>query len=173
MEASEAIQSEIDKQLGTDSTASSASASVADASATAAPVGTHSPYSDLFRQHLERGCRNPLELLTKDEAESLMGCPIATPSTTGEEEYIGAHYGCMDDRSMYVALCVSSLMPWDYIRDEVSTESAPQSVGDEALVSGEVLYVRQGESFFWLFGRGVESAVVYSIARHVANRLSS
>ena len=118
------------------------------------------------------GCPDPLELLTAHEAERLMGCDIATPSTTGEEEYISCHYGCADDRSMYIALTVSALMPWDFVTNEVTSQAAKQAVGDEALVAGDILYVRQGERFFWIYGRGVEETDIYRIAEHVASKLA-
>ena len=169
VEASELIQAEIDKH--------SSSASVAETiSATeASGVSSHDlpEFSSLYSQHIENGCPNPLKLLTVSEAERLMGCKIANPTTTGEEEYVGCHYGCSDDRSMYVALCVSASMPWDYVKDEIGSEVAKRHVGDEALVAGEMLYVRSGESFFWLYGRGVNEQTVYRIAQHVAAKLNS
>ena len=170
IDASEKLQAEIDKQSPASSDSVS-SESAADASAVSSK--TTPTYSSLYQRHVENGCHDPLKLLTVDDAERLMECVIATPSTTGEEEYIGCHYGCADDRSMYVSLSVSALMPWDYITDEVTSQPAPRIVGDEALALGDMLYVRQGDSFFWIYGRGVDDETIYRVAEHVADRMAS
>ena len=172
IEVSEALQAEIDKREPKPrprSTASETSSAARAVRSTSAEPNL----SSLYVKHLMKGCPDPLTLLTVDDAERLMQCAISTPSTSGEEEYIGAHYGCEDDRSLCVSLSVSALMPWDYVQDEVTTSPAPQSVGDEALVSGDMLYVRQGERFFWLYGRGVDQSTIYAIAQHVAAKMAS
>lgn len=175
IEASEAIQAEIDKHSPIEpSTAKSAPASTsASDAATTSSGGSEWNYSLLYLQHLKDGCPDPLKLLTVEDAERLIGCVIAKPSTMEEEEYIGRHYGCADDRSMYVALTVSATMPWDFIVEEVNSQPAPHAVGDEALVAGDHLYVRQGGSFFWLYGRGVDQPTIYRIAEHVAANLAT
>lgn len=175
IEVSEALQAEIDKREPKPRPRSTTT-ETSSASDSSRAVGSNSPapnLSSLYVKHLMNGCPDPLTLLTVEDAERLMQCAISTPSTSGEEEYIGAHYGCEDDRSMYVSLSVSALMPWDYVRDEVTTSPAPQSVGDEALVSGDMLYVRQGERFFWIYGRGVDQSTIYAIAQHVAAKMAS
>ncbi len=173
VEASEAIQAEIDKR-DPDSSKAGAAASATDEASEFSGQSANAPhYSSLYEQHVRNGCPDPLELLTVPAAEQLMGCVIAEPSTTGEEEYIGCHYGCADDRCMYVALTVSALMPWDFIQDEVTTQPAPRAVGDEALVADDHLYVRKGDHFFWLYGRGVDQRTIYRIADHVAAQIAS
>ena len=174
VEASEAIQSELDKRSPIDrprQVRTSASSNSATVGATTSSSSSRIHISDLYARHLLNGCPDPLNLLTVAEAEEFLDCVI-DPCTTGESEYIGVHYGCADERSMYVSLSVSAQMPWDYVAEEVSTQPAPKAVGEEALTSGDMLYVRQGEHFFWIYGRNVEQTTIYSIAQHVANRLS-
>ena len=170
VEASEKIQAEIDRHEPLPRpTSESVTAS---SSAEAANLTGDPHYSQQYLKHLLNGCPDPLELLTAQDAAQLMGCAMAEPSTTGEEEYISVHYGCADDRSMYVSLSVSALMPWDFVQTEVSTSPAPQPVGDESLVADDMLYVRQGERFFWIYGRGITDATLYRIAKHVAERMA-
>lgn len=176
IEASEALQAEIDKREPKPRPKSTPSQSTSSSSDSASVGGSASPAQDLsslYVKHLMSGCPDPLSLLTVEDAERLMRCAISTPVTTGEEEYIGAHYGCEDDRSMYVSLSVSALMPWDYVQSEVTTSPAPQSVGDEAMISDDMLYVRSGDRFFWLYGRGVEDSTIYAIANHVAAKMAA
>ena len=186
IEASEAMQAEIDRQspvmpsvaerAPTPERAATASTETAVANAAAdlfgqTPTKEQPTYSDLYVRHLMAGCPDPMTLLTVEEAEQFLGCKVL-PSTTGEEEYIGCHYGCADDRSMYVALTVSARMPWDFVTQEVTTKPAPRPVGDEAFVSDDFLYVRKGEHFFWIYGRGVDQQTIFRIADHAANRLA-
>jgi|GEM_PF-4089856 len=173
VEASEAIQAEIDKHTPDRADTATASTTTAEASALGGQSGSGPLYLSLYERHVQDGCPDPLKLLTVAYAARLMGCMIAEPVTTGEEEYIGCHYGCADDRSMYVALTVSALMPWDFIRDEVMTQPAPRAVGDEALVADDHLYVRQGDQFFWIYGRGVDQDTIYRIADHVAAQIAA
>ena len=173
IDASEALQMEIDKHSPVQAAESSRSSSESKASGDGVSRGGKPRYSHRYEDHLRNGCPDPLKLLTVAEAEELMDCTIATPSTTGEEEYIGCHYGCADDRSMYVALTVSALMPWDVVTSGASSQQASQVVGDEALVVGDTIYVRQGEQFFWVYGRGVDECVIYEIAKHVAGKLAA
>ena len=175
VEASEALQVELDRRSPVASprrptTVTAESTSAADES----PAGSNVPQtiSTWYARHVLNGCCDPLDLLTVEEAEQMMGCRVEA-STTGEEEYIGVHYGCADERSMYVSLNVSATMPWDFVVHEGNAESGPKNVGEEALMSGDVLYVRQGEAFFWIYGRGIDQTTIHRIARHVAAKMAS
>ena len=47
-------------------------------------------------------------------------------------------------------------MPWDYIRDEVAVGFPSAPFGDEAFIVDDSIYVRRGETIFWVSGRGID-----------------
>ncbi|MEO2030964.1 MAG: hypothetical protein ABGZ35_02650 [Planctomycetaceae bacterium] len=149
---------------------SSASRSTAsdDATATRSPAQTLPTLRD---QHLAGGYRDPLSLLSAHDAARLLGRPVRNPSAHAEEEYLSCHYATVENQSIYITLSVSAGMPWDYIRDEVAVGFPSAPFGDEAFIVDDSIYVRRGETIFWVSGRGIDDPLRNRVVEHVLSKL--
>ena len=62
-------------------------------------------------------------------------------------------------------------MPWEYIRDEVASGSPPAPFGDEAFAVDDTLYVRRGETVFWVDGKGIDDQLRNRVVEHILSKL--
>jgi len=140
-------------------------------------AGAHPPVDAApadYRALLEAGAPDARGLLSAAEAAQIIGKPIRKTSLAGSDGTLQCDYRCNDAAGTTLGLHIATTQPWHSFDSEIAKKEIFHDVGDAAFRGGRQLYVRSGETVFWIHTAGeVMVGMALEAARLVAGRLGA
>ena len=130
--------------------------------------------TDDFEPMLEAGVPDPRELLTADEVAEIVGKRVRSISLAATADCLVCDYHCKDSSGTTLGVHVSNSLPWAGFEAEIEKKEIFDELGDAAFRGGRRIYVKSGDTVFWIHTAGevmVDMAV--QAARLVVPRLRS
>ena len=107
-----------------------------------------------FRAMLESGVPDPRELLPAAKVEEIIGKPVRSVSLAATDDCVVCDYNCKDRAGTVLGLHLSTSMAWDEFDSEIAKKEVFDDLGDSAFRGGRQIYVKAGETVFWIHTAG-------------------
>jgi hypothetical protein len=149
----------------------SASGSAGDG-AQATPPAAAGDVPDAYRAMLDAGARDARELLSSADASRISGKPTRKIALGGADGYLMCDYHCDERANTILGLHVSATIPWEQLDTQITKREVFDDVGDAAFRGARKIYVRAGDTVFWINTAGdVTIGMALEAARLVVGRL--
>ena len=127
-----------------------------------------------YQALLDTGVPDARRLLSSAEAARIIGKPIRKILLSGGDGVLACDYLCGDRAGTTLGVHVAVEERWDYFDTEVPKKELFDDVGDAAFRGGRQIYVKAGETVFWIHTAGeVMVNMALDAARRVVRSLAA
>lgn len=137
---------------------------------------TEEPVDDTpldYETLLEAGVPDARELLSAGDAAKMIGKRIRKVALTATDDFLMCDYLCRDRANTALGVHLSANTPWHYFDTEITKKETFEGIGDVAFRGDRQIYVKVGETTFWINTAGeVTINMALEAARLVVDRLS-
>ncbi|MGI9244888.1 MAG: hypothetical protein ACR2RV_29060, partial [Verrucomicrobiales bacterium] len=120
---------------------------------------------------VEAGGLDLRQLLSAEEATKLIGKQVRRTALAADGDNLSCDYHCADRAGTVLGVHVPLSQGWDHFDSEISRKETFADLGDDAFRGGRQIYVKFGDTVFWIHTAGeVMVAPAVEAARLVLRR---
>ena len=149
-----------------------ASSKLSPAAPTAAGVGSEGDLPAAYQAMIEAGGPDLRQLLSAEDASGLIGKKVRRTALAVDGETLSCNYHCADSAGTVLGIHIPLGKSWEHFDSEIPKKETFTDLGDQAFRGGRQIYVKCGDTVFWIHTAGeVMVAPAVEAARLVLRRL--